>query len=104
MNAKLVKSYDRVSDLEDAEHVAQAALRTSNLKISQLEIERSEHLAALDTGLLVERKHVTTELTRLMEKATEEASQRGQAENDKQQIEKVRGSLYVVIPYSKSLF
>lgn len=88
LNAKLVKSYDRVSDLEDDLHVASAQLRTSSVKISQLELERTQHLAALNTGLLVEKHHVTTELNRLMEKATEEAAQRGQAESARAAIEK----------------
>lgn len=48
-----------------------------------------EHLSALDTGLLVERAHVTQELSRLMEKVSEESAQRGLAENAKQAIEKV---------------
>ncbi|PPQ79332.1 LOW QUALITY PROTEIN: hypothetical protein CVT25_002562 [Psilocybe cyanescens] len=47
--------------------------------ISQLELERTQHLSALNTGLLVEKSQVTAERTRLMEKATEEAAQRGQA-------------------------
>ncbi|EAU89437.1 hypothetical protein CC1G_07663 [Coprinopsis cinerea okayama7 len=88
LNNKLVKSYDRVSDLEDDLHVASANLRTSSVRISQLEMERTQHLAALNTGLLVEKSHVTTELNRLMEKATEEAAQRGQAESARAAIEK----------------
>ncbi|KAH9478340.1 hypothetical protein JR316_0008794 [Psilocybe cubensis] len=88
LNNKLVKSYDRVSDLEDDLHVASANVRSSSLKISQLELERTQHLAALNTGLLVEKSHVTAELTRLMEKATEEAAQRGQAESARLAIEK----------------
>ncbi|KAF9567115.1 hypothetical protein CPC08DRAFT_746974 [Agrocybe pediades] len=88
LNNKLVKSYDRVSDLEDDLHVASANVRASSLKISQLELERTQHLAALNTGLLVEKSHVTAELSRLMEKATEEAAQRGQAESARMAIEK----------------
>ncbi|KAF9450598.1 hypothetical protein P691DRAFT_758015 [Macrolepiota fuliginosa MF-IS2] len=88
LNAKLVKSYDRVSDLEDDLHVSSAQLRSSSIKVSQLELERTQHLAALNTGLLVEKHHVTTELNRLMEKATEEAAQRGQAESARVAIEK----------------
>lgn len=88
LNSKLVKSYDRVSDLEDDLHVASANLRSSSVKISQLELERTQHLSALNTGLLVEKSHVTTELNRLMEKATEEAAQRGQAESARIAIEK----------------
>ena len=72
LNGKLVKSYDRVSDLEDELHMASSNARTSSLKISELEIERAQHLAALNTGLYVEKAHVTAELTRLMERATSE--------------------------------
>ncbi|KAF9269400.1 hypothetical protein L218DRAFT_976530 [Marasmius fiardii PR-910] len=88
LNNKLVKSYDRVSDLEDDLHVTSANLRSSSLRISQLELERTQHLSALNTGLLVEKSQVTAELTRLMEKATEEAAQRGQAESARAAIEK----------------
>jgi hypothetical protein len=88
LNNKLVKSYDRVSDLEDDLHVTSSTLRSSSIKISQLELERSQHLSALNTGLLVEKTHVTSELTRLMEKATEEAARRGQAESARADIEK----------------
>jgi chromosome segregation ATPase len=88
LNNKLVKSYDRVSDLEDDIHVSSANLRQSSIRISQLELERTQHLAALNTGLLVEKSHVTAELNRLMEKATEEAAQRGQAESARVAIEK----------------
>lgn len=88
LNNKLVTSYDRVSDLEDSLHIASANVRSSNIKISQLELERTEHLSALNTGLLVEKSHVTSELSRLMEKATEEAAQRGQAESARAAIEK----------------
>ncbi|KAF6745016.1 hypothetical protein DFP72DRAFT_1018276 [Ephemerocybe angulata] len=88
LNNKLVKSYDRVSDLEDDIHMASSNLRSSSLRISQLELERTQHLAALNTGLLVEKAHVTAELNRLMEKATEEAAQRGQAETARHAIEK----------------
>lgn len=88
LNGKLVKSYDRVSDLEDNLHVAETGARIFTHKITELEAERTQHLAALNTGLLVERQHVTAELTRLMEKATEEAAQRGQAESARADIEK----------------
>lgn len=87
LNNKLVRSYDRVSDLEDQLHIASDSLRTSTLKVSHLEFERAQHLSALSTGLLVEKSHVTSELTRLMEKATEEAARRGQAESAQAEIE-----------------
>ena len=88
LNGKLVSSYDRVSDLEDELHVASSNMRSNSIKISQLELERTQHLAALNTGLLVEKSHVTTELTRLMERATDEAARRGQAETARANIEK----------------
>lgn len=87
LNSKLVNSYDRVSDLEDELHVTSDNLRNTTLKVSQLELERTQHLSALSTGLLVEKSHVTMELTRLMEKATEEAARAGEAESAKAAIE-----------------
>ena len=82
LNNKLVRSYYRVSDLEDELHVTVTSsnFRQVTIKISQLELERTQHLSGLSTGLLVKKSHVTTELTRLMQKATEEAARRGQAE------------------------
>ncbi|KAF9239849.1 hypothetical protein BU15DRAFT_46269, partial [Melanogaster broomeanus] len=88
LNSKLVSSYDRVSNLEDQIHDTSASLRDASVTISSLELERSHHLAALNTGLLVEKTHVTAELNRLMERATEEAAQRGQAESARHDIEK----------------
>lgn len=88
LNGKLVASYDRMSNLEDQLHDASSSLRNASLTISSLELERTHHLAALNTGLLVEKAHVTAELNRLMERATEEAAQRGQAESARQDIEK----------------
>ena len=88
LNTKLVRSYDRYSDLEDALHTTTTSLRVSTQKISQLELEKSQHLSQLTSGLLVEKTHVTAELTRLMERATEEAAQRGQAEHAKDKIER----------------
>ncbi|KAF9517697.1 hypothetical protein BS47DRAFT_475012 [Hydnum rufescens UP504] len=88
LNGKLVQSYDRVSDLEDTLHVTSSNLRSTTLQISQLEIERAQHLSALNTGLLVEKSTITAELTRLMERVTEETAQRGQAESAKDEIEK----------------
>ena len=88
LNGKLVGSYDRVSHLEDQLHDSSNELRSASVKISQLELERSQHLSALNSGLLVERTHVTAELTRVMEKATEEAARRGQAESARAEIEK----------------
>lgn len=88
LNGKLVQSYDRVSDLEDDLHSASSTMRANTLQISQLELERTQHLSALNTGLLVEKTHVTAELSRVMERATEEAARRGQAESARAEIEK----------------
>ncbi|KAL0960178.1 hypothetical protein HGRIS_011812 [Hohenbuehelia grisea] len=88
LNTKLIRSYDRVSDLEDTVHASNAKLESSSSLITTLQAERSQHLSALDTGLLVEKAQVTAELTRLMEKATEEATHRGQAESKQSEIEK----------------
>lgn len=88
LNGKLVASYDRMSDLEDQLHDASSSLRNASVTISSLELERSHYQAALNTGLLVEKAHVTAELNRLMERATEEAAQRGQAESARHDIEK----------------
>ena len=88
LNGKLVSSYDRVSDLEDQLHDASSSLRNATVTVSSLELERSHHLAALNTGLLVEKAHVTAELNRVMERATDEAARRGQAESARQDIEK----------------
>ncbi|KZS98258.1 hypothetical protein SISNIDRAFT_513466 [Sistotremastrum niveocremeum HHB9708] len=87
LNNKLVQSYERVSDLEDNLHITSSNLRSQSLQISQLELERSQHLAALNTGLLVEKSHVTAELNRLMERATDEAARRGKAETAQADIE-----------------
>ncbi|KAJ3530013.1 hypothetical protein NM688_g7773 [Phlebia brevispora] len=88
LNTKLIKSYDRISDLEDELHVKVTGLQQATVKISTLEAERTEHLSALSTGLLVEKANVTAELTRLMERATEEAARAGEAESARQAIEK----------------
>jgi len=88
LNNKLVRSYDRVSDLEDSLHITTTNLQFSNQKVNNLELEKSQHLSQVTSGSLVEKSHVTAELTRLMERATEEAAQRGQAESAKEQIER----------------
>lgn len=87
LNNKLVRSYDRVSDLEDELHVTSASLQNATVKVSQLQLEHAQHVSALSTGLLVEKANVTTELTRLMERATEEAARAGEAESARVAIE-----------------
>jgi flagellar biosynthesis chaperone FliJ len=87
LNSKLVQSYDRVSHLEDTLEVTNDSLNASSARVSQLEAAQSAHEAALETGVLVEREHVAHELSRLMEKATEEAAQRGEADAARSRIE-----------------
>lgn len=93
LNGKLVKSYDRISDLEDSLHDESSRLRVTSLKVSQLELERTQHLSDLSAGLLVEKAQVTNELTQLMNRATDEAARRGQAESARVAIEKELGDL-----------
>ncbi|KAG8719433.1 hypothetical protein FRC08_002818 [Ceratobasidium sp. 394] len=87
LNSKLVQSYDRVSHLEDSLEVANNTLSTSKARVSELEAQQTAHEAALETGVLVEREHVAHELSRLMERATEEAAQRGEADAARSRIE-----------------
>ncbi|EST06487.1 GDPGTP exchange factor Sec2p [Kalmanozyma brasiliensis GHG001] len=87
LNDKLVKSFNRIADLEDDYSEAQERLASMSTKIKELEKERAEHLAALDTGLLVEKAHVSSEMQRMMDRVIEETAQRGQAESDKSKIE-----------------
>ncbi|KAE8216397.1 hypothetical protein CF327_g435 [Tilletia walkeri] len=87
LNEKLVRSFERISDLEDDVSDAHARVSSYSVKVAQLEKERQEHLAALNTGLLVEKAHVTSEMSKLMERVIEETAQRGKAESDKEKIE-----------------
>lgn len=87
LNEKLVRSFNRIADLEDDFSEAQERIRSMSTKIKELEKERSEHLDALNTGLLVEKEHVSTEMQRMMDRVIEETAQRGKAESDKSKIE-----------------
>ncbi|SPO20232.1 related to GTPase activating protein sec2 [Ustilago trichophora] len=87
LNEKLVKSFNRIADLEDDYSEAQERIRSMSVKIKELEKERSEHLDALNTGLLVEKAHVSSEMQRMMDRVIEETAQRGKAESDKSKIE-----------------
>ncbi len=49
LNDKLVKSFNRIADLEDDYSEAQERLASMSTRIKELEKERAEHLAALDT-------------------------------------------------------
>lgn len=87
LNGKLVNSFMRISDLEDDLSDAKERVMTGSTRVAELEKERQEHLAALNTGLLVEKAHVSTEMQRMMDRVIEETKQRGQAESDKAKIE-----------------
>ncbi|PWZ01466.1 hypothetical protein BCV70DRAFT_172806, partial [Testicularia cyperi] len=87
LNEKLVRSFNRMADLEDDHSDAQERVRSMSIKIAELEKERAEHLDALNTGLLVEKAHVSSEMQRMMDRVIEETAQRGKAESDKTKIE-----------------
>ncbi|CUA73989.1 Cell surface glycoprotein 1 [Rhizoctonia solani] len=87
LNSKLVQSYDRVSSLEETLDNTNESLNAAKTRIKELEAAKAEHEAALETGMLVEREHVAHELSRLMERATEEAAQRGVADAARSRIE-----------------
>lgn len=87
LNSKLVNSFMRISDLEDDLSDTQERLTSHQVMVASLEKERQEHLAALNTGLLVEKVHVSTEMQKMMERVIEETAQRGKAISDKEKIE-----------------
>ncbi|WFD40050.1 uncharacterized protein MJAP1_003032 [Malassezia japonica] len=87
LNAKLVMSFNRVSDLEDDLSIAHNRILAYTTQIAELNKEREQHLFALNTGLLVEKAHVTTEMQRMMDRVLDETAQRGKAESDKTRIE-----------------
>jgi hypothetical protein len=87
LNTKLVSSFMRVSDLEDDLSDKQEQLTWHQTKVATLEKEREQHLAALNTGLLVEKAHVTSEMQKMMERVMEETAERGKAISDKEKIE-----------------
>ncbi|KAL5641058.1 hypothetical protein ACGC1H_001510 [Rhizoctonia solani] len=87
LNSKLVQSYDRVSSLEETLDNTNESLKAAKARVKELEAAKADHEAALETGVLVEREHVAHELSRLMERATEEAAQRGVADAARSRIE-----------------
>lgn len=87
LNSKLVSSFERISDLEDDLQDLHSRILSSTTKIASLEKEREEHLAALNTGLLVEKAHVSSEMQRMMERVLEETKRRGEAQGEKEKIE-----------------
>ena len=88
LNSKLVQSYERVSDLEHNLELTATSQSHLHSKITQLEVLQSQHTKLVDSGELVERWQVKNELTGLMERATVEAAQRGEAESARKEIER----------------
>ncbi|WFC97590.1 hypothetical protein MYAM1_000305 [Malassezia yamatoensis] len=87
LNAKLVTSFNRIADLEDELSVSHNRILAHTTQIAELYKEREQHLFALNTGLLVEKSHVTAEMQRMMDRVLDETAQRGKAESDKTRIE-----------------
>lgn len=87
LNTKLVSAINRMSDLEDELSVTQNTLAVKSSRLDELSKERDQYISALDTGLLVEKSHVTSEMQRMMERVVDETAQRGKAENDRTRIE-----------------
>lgn len=87
LNNKLVSSFMRIGDLEDDVLQMQEQISTYRSKITSLEKERGEHLAALNTGLLVEKEHVSTEMQKMMERLVQETAAKGKAVDEREKIE-----------------
>ncbi|KAH8925279.1 hypothetical protein BT69DRAFT_1295794 [Atractiella rhizophila] len=83
LNSKLVSSFHKISDLEDEQEHA----RVLKKRVAGLEKEKQEWNAALEGGTFVERRHVQSELTSLMDKILKETEQRTSAEAAKATIE-----------------
>lgn len=87
LNAKLVASFSRIGDLEDALERQQEENVANSRRMRQLEAEKAAWESRVEGGLLVEKAHVQTELTRMMDRVIEETAQRGKAETDKATME-----------------
>ncbi|WFD33764.1 hypothetical protein MCUN1_000581 [Malassezia cuniculi] len=87
LNAKLVTSFNRISDLEDDLTIAHTRILENTTRIAELNKERDQYMNALNTGLLVEKAHVVSEMQRMMERVVDETAQRGKAESDRTRIE-----------------
>jgi peptidoglycan hydrolase CwlO-like protein len=98
LNSKLVTSYNRISDLEDELHDTTSSLTTFRNRASDLEGKLVQHEALLQTGTLVSRNEIASELQRLMEAAAEAALDKGRAEEARESIERDLSDL------SESLF
>ena len=88
LNSKLISSYSRISSLEDDLYLSNTNLDTTQARLKSLEHQRQSHIEALQSGVLVERVAIATELSRLMERATEEERMRGEEEGKRKEIER----------------
>jgi predicted nucleic acid-binding Zn-ribbon protein len=88
LNSKLISSYSRISSLEDDLYLSNNNLDTTKARLKSLEEQRQGHIEALQSGVLVERAAIATELSRLMERATEEERMRGEEEGKRKEIER----------------
>lgn len=88
LNSKLISSYSRISSLEDELYFSNGNLESTQVRLKSLEQQRQSHIGALQSGALVERAAIATELSRLMERATEEERKRGEEEGKRKEIEK----------------
>lgn len=87
LNNKLVTSFVRIGDLEDDLSEMQDMVTNYKKQIASLEKERQEHLAALNTGLLVEKEHVSSEMQKMMERLVQETAEKGKAVDERHKIE-----------------
>ena len=88
LNSKLVSSYSRISSLEDDLYFSNNDLESTQARLNSLEQQRQSHIKALQSGVLVERAAIATELSKLMERATEEERKRGEEEGKRKEIER----------------
>lgn len=88
LNSKLVSSYSRISSLEDDLYDSNNNLESTQVRLKSLEQQRQSHINALQSGVLVERAAIATELSKLMERATEEERKRGEEEGKRKEIER----------------
>ena len=88
MNSKLISSYSRISSLSRTTSIlSNSNLDTTHDRLKSLEQQRRSHIEALQSGVLVEQAAIATELSRLMERATEEERKRGEEEGKRKEIE-----------------
>lgn len=80
LNLKLVRSFERISNLEDELHESHAKNEKLAARNQTLELESAQHEEALKGGLLVERANVQSELQRLTQRVIQESERRSKSE------------------------